>query len=160
MIRPATLADVDAIHRIYAPYVRDTIISFELEVPTLDELRARFVKITQTYPWLVAEENGVVLGYAYASPFHERAAYSTSANVAVYLDGAAHRRGLGRALYEALFIALKPLNLHMLYAGISIPNEKSIGLHEAMGFTLVGIYREAGFKFGAFHDVGWWQRAS
>jgi phosphinothricin acetyltransferase len=157
-LRDVTLSDASAIQAIYAPYVRETTISFELEVPSVEVLRQRIEATTSAYPWLVAEEGGQLLGYAYASRHRERAAYVTSVDLAVYLAPQAHRRGLARALYGELFTRLQAQGRHMAFAGIALPNEASVGLHLALGFSLVGTYREVGFKFGAFHDVSWFQR--
>ncbi|MFZ5438908.1 MAG: arsinothricin resistance N-acetyltransferase ArsN1 family B [Myxococcota bacterium] len=158
VVRDATLDDAAAIQRIYAPYVRDTTISFELEPPTLEQMAARIEKALRGWAWLVAEVQGAVVGYAYASQHRERAAYAPSVDVAVYLEPGAHRRGLGRALYGELFARLKAQGRHMAFAGIAQPNEASVRLHQALGFTLVGTYREVGFKFGRYLDVSWWQR--
>jgi phosphinothricin acetyltransferase len=106
----------------------------------------------------VAEVDGQVIGYAYGSPHRERAAYASSCDVAVYVDPAHARQGLGRALYAALFPLLSARGAHAAFAGIALPNAASVGLHEAMGFTPVGIYREVGWKLGGWRDVGWWQR--
>jgi L-amino acid N-acyltransferase YncA len=110
-----------------------------------------------SHGWLVAETGGHVAGYAYGSAHRSRAAYASSCDVAVYVDPAHARRGIGRALYDAL-LPLLAARYHAAYAGIALPNEASVGLHEAMGFTLVGIYREVGWKMGGWRDVGWWQR--
>jgi len=106
----------------------------------------------------VAEADGAAIGYAYGSPHRERAAYASSCDVAVYVDPAHARQGVGRALYGALLPLLAQKGSHAAFAGIALPNEASIGLHEAMGFTPVGIYREVGWKLGGWRDVGWWQR--
>lgn len=110
-----------------------------------------------SHAWLVAELAGAVCGYAYGSPHRSRAAYASSCDVAVYVDPAVSRRGIGRALYGALLPRLAE-RYHAAFAGIALPNAASIGLHEAAGFTRVGIYREVGWKLGAWRDVGWWQR--
>jgi L-amino acid N-acyltransferase YncA len=137
--------------------VRDTWISFELDPPDDAEMARRIADYGSSHGWLVAEVDGVLAGYAYGSPHRTRAAYASSCDVAVYVDPAFARRGLGRALYAALIERLAG-KYHAAYAGIALPNDASIGLHEAMGFTSVGIYREVGWKLGAWRDVGWWQR--
>jgi phosphinothricin acetyltransferase len=157
-LRLATLADAAAVHGIYAPIVRETIISFELEPPTIDELGRRITYTLQHWPWLVAEEAGAVVGYGYASRHRDRAAYAWSVDLAVYVHPRAQRRGVGRRLYQALFPILERQGLHAAFAGITLPNEASVGLHESLGFTPVGVYREVGFKLRAWRDVGWWQR--
>ena len=111
-----------------------------------------------SHAWLVAEVAGAVAGYAYGSPHRARAAYASSCDVAVYVDPGHARRGIGRALYAVLLPLLGRKGCHAAFAGIALPNEASVGLHEAMGFTPVGIYREVGWKLGAWRDVGWWQR--
>lgn len=155
-IRAATVADAGAVAEIYAPYVRDTAISFELMPPTEAEMATRIAKVLPAYPWLAAESEGRVVGYAYGSQFAERAAYRWSVTVGIYLAGDAHRRGLGRALYAVLLAALRLQGYHAVFGGITLPNAASVGLHEASGFAPVGIYGQAGYKFGRWHDVGWW----
>ena len=158
-IRVASLSDAGAVAAIYAPYVLDTAISFEETPPTEVEMAGRIAEMLPTHPFLVLEEAGAIVGYAYAGRHNERAAYRWSANVSVYVAADAHRRGLGRALYARLFEILRRQGFHSLYGGITLPNEKSVGLHEAMGFIHVGVYREVGFKFGRWHDVGYWRLA-
>ena len=149
--------DAAAIAQIYAPYVRDSVISLEELPPDVDEMEGRMQRITERYPWLIAELDGQVAGYAYGSAHHERAAYRWSADVTVYLSPAHHRRGIGRALYTALFQLLVRQSVYVACAGVTLPNPASVGLHEAMGFTPVGIYRNVSWKFGSWHDVGWWE---
>ena len=156
-LRPVTEADAAACAAIYAPFVRDTWISFELDPPGEGEMARRIAEYGASHGWLVAEVDGVLAGYAYGSPHRTRAAYASSCDVAVYVDPAFARRGLGRALYAALIERLAG-KYHAAYAGIALPNDASVGLHEAMGFTPVGIYREVGWKLGGWRDVGWWQR--
>jgi phosphinothricin acetyltransferase len=156
VIRLAAERDAEQIAAVYAPYVTDTVISFELKPPSADEMRRRIEVTLQRYPWLVCERQGLVLGYAYADAHGSRAAYRWSANVSVYVREGAHRRGVGRALYTALFAALKLQGFYNAYAGATLPNPASVGLHEAMGFRPVGVYRGVGYKMGAWHDVVWW----
>jgi L-amino acid N-acyltransferase YncA len=155
-IRVASVADAAAIAAIYAPYVTDTAISFELEPPGKAEMARRIEEVLQRAPWLVAERDGEVLGYAYASRHRDRAAYQWSADVAVYTAPAAQRTGAGSALYRLLLSVLREQGYHQAFGGITLPNAASVGLHEAMGFSLVGVYRRVGFKLGAWRDVGWW----
>jgi L-amino acid N-acyltransferase YncA len=143
---------------VYEPYVTDTAISFELTPPAPDELAERIERTARTHPWLVAELDGEVVGFAYGSPHRERAAYRWAADVSVYLAARAQRRGIGRRLYETLFELLERQGVRTVCAGITLPNEASVGLHETLGLTLVGVYRNIGFKHGAWYDVGWWQR--
>lgn len=146
--------DAAACAAIYAPYVSDSVASFEALAPDADEMSRR---IDTAYAWVVAERDGVVAGYAYGSPHHERAAYRWAANVAVYVDAGNHRGGVGRELYTHLFEQLRGVGLWTLCAGITQPNDASNGLHRAMGFVSVGTYRRIGWKAGAWHDVEWLQ---
>lgn len=156
IIRQATTEDAAQIQAIYEVIVRNTVISFEFDPPSVREMLERMKALQPRFPWLVCELDGKVAGYVYASPHHERAAYQWSANVSVYIHGDYHRRGVGRALYTSLFALLKLQGFYNLLAGVTLPNAGSIGIHEAMGFQPVGIYRKVGYKFGAWHDVGWW----
>jgi L-amino acid N-acyltransferase YncA len=159
-IRPVDAdADAAACAQVYAPYVQHTAISFEAEPPDALEMRRRIEQISARYPWLVAEVDGRVAGYAYAGRHRERAAYRWTAEVAIYIDSAHQRRGLGRALYESLFERLGAQGLRMACAGITLPNPASVALHEKLGFEFVGVYRKIGWKAGAWHDVAWYQRA-
>ncbi|MGE0879862.1 MAG: arsinothricin resistance N-acetyltransferase ArsN1 family B [Acidimicrobiia bacterium] len=158
-IRPVDPADAAAIRDIYAPIVEDTAISFEIEVPSVAEISARITAITATYPWFVAvsAQDAGVIGYVYASAHHARAAYRWSVDVTVYIHGDWRGRNVGRQLCTTLFDALREQGFVMAYAGITLPNAGSVGLHEAMGFEPVGTFRQAGYKLGAWHDVGYWQ---
>ncbi len=156
VVRAAVAADAASIVEIYRPAVIDTAISFEEELPTVEEIQAR-MSARPTMPWLVAEVDGHVAGYAYASPHRQRAAYRWSADCSVYIASAYHRRGIGRLLYEELFAQMRTLGYVSMFAGITLPNESSVGLHERLGFQLVGIYRDVGFKHGQWLDVGWWK---
>jgi L-amino acid N-acyltransferase YncA len=157
-IRLATLADAAEIAAIYRPYVEGSIISFELTPPDESEMAQRIARVLERAPWLVCEIDGSVAGYAYAGKHHERAAYQWSVDTTVYLRPGLQRQGLGRALYSELFTRLVQQGYYTAYAGIGLPNAASVGLHESFGFEPVGVYRKAGFKFGAWHDVGWWQK--
>jgi phosphinothricin acetyltransferase len=150
--------DGGACASIYAPYVLDTAISFEQEPPSAEEIERRIGAIGARFPWLIAEEDGVVIGYAYASAHHERAAYRWAADVAVYIDREHRRRGAGRALYETLLSLLERQGLFVACAGITLPNPASVALHETCGFEPIGVYPRIGWKLGSWHDVGWWQR--
>jgi phosphinothricin acetyltransferase len=143
---------------IYAPFVADSWVSFELDPPDADEMARRIAASSVSHAWLVAELDGQLAGYAYASPHRSRAAYANSCDVAVYVDPAWSRRGIGRQLYAQLLPLMAQKGFHAAFAGIALPNPGSVGLHEAMAFTPVGIYREVGWKLGAWRDVGWWQR--
>jgi phosphinothricin acetyltransferase len=150
-------ADAAACAAIYAPYVNDTVISLEEAPPTTEQMGHRISRITERYPWLVAEDDGEIAGYAYAGPHRERAAYRWASDVTVYLSPAHFRRGIGSALYTALFDLLVFQGVYVACAGVTLPNEGSVGLHESMGFLPVGVYRRVAWKFGSWHDVGWWQ---
>jgi len=156
-IRPATEDDAAAVAAIYAPYVRDTAVSFEVDAPAAAEMRQRIARTLPQYPWLVCARGPEVLGYAYGSQFRVRAAYQWSVEVTVYVAAQAHRHGIGRALYTALIRLLVLQGYHRAYAGITLPNPASIGLHESLGFTRVALYHAVGFKRGAWHDVGSWE---
>lgn len=156
--RDATEADAAGIHAIYAPVVRDTIISFETEEPTVAEIAARIRSTTATHPWLVAADGDLVAGYAYATKHRERAAYAWSVDVSVYIAASHRSRGVGKSLYHALFERLAALGYVNAFAGVALPNAASIALHTSVGFEPIGIYRHVGFKFGAWHDAAWFQR--
>ena len=157
-VRVATVGDAEAVAAIYAPYVLETAISFEEDPPSALEMATRISATLKAYPFLVFEDDGEVIGYAYASAHAARPAYRWSCNVTAYASANSHRRGVGRSLYTELLGLLARQRLHSVFAGIALPNEKSIGMHEAMGFVHLGTYRQVGFKQGAWHDVGWWQR--
>jgi L-amino acid N-acyltransferase YncA len=156
-IRLATDADAEQIQAIYAPFCTSTPVSFELEPPTVGEMRFRIGRILQDCPWLVCEDHGKILGYVYASRHRERPAYQWSVDVTVYIGEQHRRKGIGRALYTSLFAMLRLQGFHHAYAGITLPNPGSVRIHEVMGFQPVGVYRAVGFKCGAWHDVSWWQ---
>jgi L-amino acid N-acyltransferase YncA len=156
-VRTATSADAAPIAAIYGQHVRTGYATFEVEEPTAAEF-ARRIDARPRLPWLVAEHDTTVVGFAYAARHRERAGYRWSADVSVYLGPDAQRQGIGRALYEQLLPAVASLGYVSAFAGIALPNEASVGLHEALGFTLVGVYRDIGFKLGEWRDVGWWQR--
>ena len=157
MIRLARADDAAEVLAIYAPIVRETVISFELEPPTLAEMRGRIEKTLATHPWLVDERHGRIAGYAYASKHRERQAYQWSVDVSCYVRAEARGQGIGAALYRALITVLRKQGFQSAYAGIALPNPASVRLHESVGFTPVGVYRESGFKNGAWRDTGWWQ---
>jgi L-amino acid N-acyltransferase YncA len=154
-VREATPHDAAACAAIYAPYVTDTAISFEEVPPGAAEMAAR---IAGAVLWLVLEDAGRVVGYAYAASFHTRAAYRWACEVSVYLERGRERRGGGRALYEALLAALRDRGYLMAVAGMTLPNPASEGFHRSLGFEPVGTYRRIGYKHGAWHDVAWTQK--
>src|SRR5688572_14755120 len=158
MIRLALDSDAEQIGGIYAPVVRNTAISFEVEPPTAAEIARRIAETLPTFPWLVVDKAAEILGYAYAGAHRARAAYQWSVDTTVYVHPGAHRSGVGRALYTSLLQILALQGFYTAYAGITLPNPGSVGLHESVGFTPVGVYRGVGYKLGAWHDVGWWER--
>jgi phosphinothricin acetyltransferase len=158
MLRHADPArDGAACAAIYAPSVTDGVASFETEAPSAGEMARRIERSSRTHPWLICERDGEVAGYAYGCAHRERAAYRWAGEVSVYVDSRRHRGGVGRELYAALLGLLDLQGLWTVCAGITLPNPPSVALHEAMGFQPVGVYRAIGYKFGAWHDVGWWQ---
>lgn len=158
-IRFATLADAPAIRAIYAPFVTDTAITFEYEVPSVAEFETRIRTIQQQFPYLVAEENGRVLGYTYASVHRARTAYQWSVETSVYIHPDGHRQGIGRQLYTHLFDLLRRQGYYNAYAGAISPNPQSELFHRSLGFEHVGTYTNIGFKKGNWHSVAWFQLA-
>jgi phosphinothricin acetyltransferase len=157
-IRPADTNDAAACAMVYAPYVEGSFASFEEIAPTAAEMAGRMLAAPRL-PWLVATRGGEVVGYAYASHHRARRAYRWSVEVSVYLRTSEHGRGTGRALYGELLPLVRSLGYVSAFAGVTLPNASSIRLHEAMGFTPIGVFRNVGFKHGAWYDVGWWQLA-
>ena len=155
-IRLATEQDAARVRDIYAPFCAHTPVSFEEAAPTVEEMLRRIRKTLDRLPWLVCDE-GEVLGYAYAAPHRERAAYRWSVEVTAYVREDQHRKGIGRALYTSLFRLLVLQGFYNAFAGITLPNPGSVGLHEALGFRPIGLYTAIGFKAGCWHDVGWFQ---
>ena len=156
-IRLAADSDAAAIANLYRPIVESTAISFETEPPDDEAIRRRLDDTLPAYPWLVCEIGGVVAGYAYASRHRVRAAYQWSVDVSVYVDDARRRSGVARGLYTSLLAILTAQGFANAFAGIALPNPASVALHEALGFQPIGVYRNVGFKLGAWRDVGWWQ---
>ena len=157
-VRDATTADAAACAVLYAPYVTGTVVTFETEPPTAEQIAERIAAAQRRHAWLVLEDDGAVVGYAYGGPYKERAAYRWSCEVSVYLERGRRRTGGGRALYEALFTRLAERGFRTAVAGMTLPNPASEGLHRALGFEKVGVYRRIGWKHGAWHDVAWVQR--
>lgn len=162
-IRQATPADAAAVAAIYAPYVEDTTVTFELDPPTPTQMGERIASALRAHDWLVLEERGddgrdMIAGYAYAGEFKSRAAYRWSCEVSVYLERGRRRTGAGRALYEALLPRLAARGYRQAVAGMTLPNDASMGLHTALGFEPVGVFRAVGWKHGQWHDVAFAQR--
>jgi phosphinothricin acetyltransferase len=157
-IRHADAArDAAACAAIYAPFVRDGAVSFEEVPPSEPDFAERIERVMRNHPWLVAEHDGTVVGYAYASAHRSRAAYRWAAESAVYVDGAHRRSGVGRRLYTELLARLEEQGIQVVIAGVTLPNDASVRLHEALGFKPIGVYRRIGWKAGRWRDVGWWQ---
>jgi phosphinothricin acetyltransferase len=155
-IRIASKNDCPDIAEIYAPIVERTHISFELVPPTADDMARRMSAALESHVWLVAEEAGRVDGYAYAGKYRDKPAYKWSTETTIYVRGGLHGKGIGRSLYAALLRILSAQNYRRAFAGIALPNQGSVGLHEAVGFRPIGTNPEAGFKFDRWHDLGWW----
>ena len=157
-VRDAVEDDAPACAAIYAPYVRETAVSFESEPPTPAQMAKRIAVAMSTHAWVVLEDEDRVVGYAYGGQHKARAAYRFSCEVSVYVEQGRRRTGSGHALYEALFERLTARGYRTVVAGMTLPNDASAGLHRAMGFEPVGVYRRIGWKLGAWHDVAWLQR--
>jgi L-amino acid N-acyltransferase YncA len=157
MIRSANPADADAIARIYNHYILHTVISFEEEPVSGADMQRRMAEVQQNFPWLVYEEDGAIAGYAYATPWKNRGAYRNAAETTIYVDKAQLGKRIGARLYEPLLKTLRDRDLHVVMAGIALPNDGSVAIHERFGFVKVGHYREIGRKFDRWVDVGYWQ---
>jgi len=158
IIRMATIVDSEAILNIYAPYVRDTTISFEIEVPTIVEFSRRITEITKQYPYLVSLIDNKVVGYAYASKHRERAAYLYDVDVSIYILSEYHSSGIAHKLYDCLFSLLNKLGYKNAYAAYTEPNIKSMKFHQKFGFELIGTHHKTGYKFEKWHDVTWLEK--
>ncbi len=156
-IRRVKLNDAEQITEIYNFYVQNTHHTFETEPVILGEMRNRIVEIVENYPYLVAEENNEILAFAYAAQYKTRCAYKSSAEVSIYVKNGTRGKGVGEKLYEKLFEEIKKIDIHAIIAGIALPNEASINLHERFGFEKVAHFREVGFKFYKWIDVGYWE---
>jgi L-amino acid N-acyltransferase YncA len=158
-IRSVTPQDAEEILQIYKPFVTDTVISFEVTSPSVQEMEQRIHHVTheKKFPYIVYTRNSKVVGYAYAHSYRDRIAYQWGVETSVYVSSGYHRQGIGRKLYEKLLETLKSLGYYNAFAGITLPNDASAKLHEAMGFQLFGVAKRAGYKFGGWHDVGFYQ---
>lgn len=157
-IRLATPEDASAILDIYAPYINDTVITFEVKVPSTADFSRRAEKIMARFPYIVVERNGRIAGYAYAHPAGEREAYQWNAELSVYVHGDFQRRGLGSRLYSALIELLSLMGYRNLYAVITMPNEASVAMHRRLGFKPLAVHKNAGYKLGKWHDVAWLEK--
>ncbi|MFT3677055.1 MAG: GNAT family N-acetyltransferase [Chitinophagaceae bacterium] len=157
MIRLAQPADAVAILAIYAPYIRDTSLTFETEVPDNDIFADRIRQYTADFPWLVYKAGGEIAGYAYASRYRERVAYQWSVECSVYIATAYFGKGVAALLYDKLFALLRAQGFMNVYAVINLPNQRSVTFHEKMGFRYFATYPNVGYKLGKWKNVGWWQ---
>ncbi len=155
--RLATPEDAEGVLAIYGPFCESSPVSFEIVAPSVNELRSRIEKISRQYPWLICEIDGKVAGYVYASQHRERGAYRWNVDVAAYVDENFRRRHVGQALYSTLFSVLRGQGYFKAFAGITLPNDASVGLHESVGFKPIAVYGGVGYKLGRWLDVGWWQ---
>ncbi len=156
-IRPATEDDAPALVNIYNPFITDTVVTFEYEPVSAEEFAGRIRKVLEGgYPYLVAEEEGKVIGYAYATQWRTRAAYRYTVESTIYLDPSHRSKGLGTTLYRALLDELKARGIHVVIGGITLPNPASVALHEKLGFKQVAGFDEVGYKFERWLDVGFW----
>lgn len=156
-IRRVNVSDAAQIAEIYNFYVENSHHTFETEAVNVDEMRERIGEIVKKYPYFVAEENGEIVAYAYAALYKSRCAYSSSSEVSVYVKNGTKGKGLGTKLYEKLLTEISKSDIHAIIAGIALPNDASIKLHERFGFEKVAHFREVGYKFGKWIDVGYWE---
>jgi L-amino acid N-acyltransferase YncA len=158
VVRAAAAGDGPGCAAVYAPYVTDTVITFEDVPPVGADMARRIGAALMAHAWVVLEADGRICGYAYGGPYKERPAYRWACEVSVYVERGRRRTGAGRALYAALLDRLTERGYRMAVAGMTLPNDASAGLHRALGFEPIGTYRRIGYKFGAWHDVHWTQR--
>ncbi|HEX8639512.1 MAG TPA: arsinothricin resistance N-acetyltransferase ArsN1 family B [Pyrinomonadaceae bacterium] len=156
-IQQVKLSDASQIAEIYNYYIENTHHTFETEAIDESEMRSRINEIIEKYPYYVGKENGEIIGYAYAAPYKSRCAYRSSAEVSVYVKNDVQQKGIGTRLYEKLMTELLQTDVHAVIAGIALPNDASVRLHEKFGFEKVAHFREVGWKFGHWIDVGYWE---
>jgi|TARA_B110000196_G_C20884477_1_gene538311 phosphinothricin acetyltransferase len=152
-IRSAELKDASAILEIYRPYIENSVVSFEYNVPTVSEIERRISTVMEKYPWIVAEEDGQVIGYAYGTEFRTREAYQWKCEVSVYVTNQAKGKGVGKELYDNLLYTLKQMGMVSAIAGMTVPNAETEGFHEKYGFAKIAEYEKVGFKNGGWHNV-------
>lgn len=157
-LRIATKQDATSIRNIYAPYVKETNITFEYEVPSINEMAQRIEKTLQDYPYIVITEDDQIVGYAYASRYKGRKAYDWDCELSIYVNQNVQGQGLGKRLYQSLFQLLQMMNIQNVYACITYPNEKSERFHECFGFHKIGTFTKSGYKFGKWHDMIWMEK--
>ena len=156
-VRPVLLADAEPIGRIYNHYIETTTVTFEEQAVSTAEIARRIAEVTNGFPWLVAEADGAIAGYAYARPWQTRSAYRFTVESTVYLAHESTGRGIGSELYAVLLADLRARRLHCAVGGIALPNDASVALHEKLGFEKIAHFKEVGWKFGQWVDVGYWQ---
>ncbi len=157
-IRFMIASDIKYIHEIYTPYIKNTSITFDCEVPTFDEFQKKIIKISNSYAFLVCEVKNKIIGYAYASKLREREAYQWDAELSIYLKDEYINYGIGSKLYRCLIDILKLQNIYNVYGVITQPNEKSEKLHQKLGFNKIGVFHNTGYKFGKWRDVVWYEK--
>jgi phosphinothricin acetyltransferase len=159
-VRPVREGDWPALTELYNHYVVETAITFDVEPSNVEQRRARFAPVAADGPYrlLVAEQDGIAVGYAASMPFRSKAAYATTVETSIYLHARACGQGVGRLLYEALFAALRGQDLRRAVAGVTLPNPRSVALHQRVGFTSIGVFHEVGRKLGRYWDVEWFER--
>lgn len=156
-IRDATILDAETLLNIYSPYILETAISFETSLPTIEEFKKRITDTQQKFPWLVCQIDNEVVGYAYAGPYRSRCAYEWSVESTVYVHKEHHGKKIGKHLYQRLLELLRAQGVVNVIAGIALPNDASVGLHESLGFSSAGVFRDVGYKHEKWWDVGFWQ---
>lgn len=156
-VRLATINDTRQIREIYAPSILGAATSFETEVPSAEEMQSRIETILKKYPWIVCAVDEKIAGYVYASKHRDREAYQWSCECSIYMNNDFKGKGIGKELYQLLFQILKLQGFRNVYAGISLPNEASVHIHEKCGFKHFATYENIGYKFGNWHTVGWWK---
>jgi L-amino acid N-acyltransferase YncA len=157
IIRIAKTSDAASILEIYTPYILNTAITFETEIPSLENIEYRIITYQESWPWLVYEIAGTIVGYAYATKHRERAAYQWCVESSVYISDNFQQKGIAQALYTALFEILKYQGCRNVYAGITLPNDKSISFHKKFGFSKIAEYKKIGYKLGLWNTVSWWE---
>ena len=157
-IRMAAEADAEKILAVYAPYVTDTAITFEYEVPSVEEFRGRIRRTLERYPYLIAEKAGEIVGYAYVSPFKNRAAYDWAVETSIYVKQGEHRKGIGKMLHMALEEILKKQHILNLNACIAYPNPESVAFHERLGYKMAAHFTKCGYKLGEWYDMVWMEK--
>jgi len=157
MIRTVEIKDIQEVCSIYNYYIVNSTITFEEEPISVDEMKKRIFDVTPSYPWLIYEDQGIVLGYAYASRWKARAAYKHSVELSIYMSKDNVGKGFGKKLYEALLAELGKIDVHAVIGGMSLPNEQSKMLHESLGFKKIAEFKEIGYKFNKWIDVGYWE---